>query len=507
MSPMAQDAEAAPAADAWAPHRKLQRTLSQIGQALQRDPDSAQLHYLRACALQAVGDDEAARFAHLDALRRDPDHLGALTALGRLTAASRHRSAARMLLERAAARYPLDVASRVSLGTLLYEAGEAEAARAAFAEALRIAPDTPEAHAGISFALARLGEDTLAALHRHEAFARRSVIELPYRGSEAPVDVLMLASARGANAPIERFLDDREFRTRIVVAEFHDARSPLPAHHVMVNAIGDVDADPRALRAAERLIAQSSAPVINAPSRIAPTGRCENWRRLGQLPGVVTPLAHALPRAILASGRAPAALRAIGLEFPLLLRTPGYHTGEHFVLVPDAGSLGEAVAALPGTELIAMQFVDARDAHGKTRKFRAMMIDGVLYPLHLATSRHWKVHYFTADMKDDVAHRAADAAFLADMAGMLGAGAMSALRRIQECLGLDYGGIDFTLAANGEVVVFEANASMVVYQPDADPRWNYRRAAVARVQSAVRRMLLDRAAGAAGVPARRATRA
>jgi hypothetical protein len=27
-----------------------------------------------------------------------------------------------------------------------------------------------------------------------------------------------------------------------------------------------------------------------------------------------------------------------------------------------------------------------------------MIIDGEIYPLHLAVSRHWKVHYFTADL-------------------------------------------------------------------------------------------------------------
>ena len=29
-------------------------------------------------------------------------------------------------------------------------------------------------------------------------------------------------------------------------------------------------------------------------------------------------------------------------------------------------------------------------------KYRVMFIDGVCHPLHLAISRDWKVHYFTA---------------------------------------------------------------------------------------------------------------
>ena len=41
-----------------------------------------------------------------------------------------------------------------------------------------------------------------------------------------------------------------------------------------------------------------------------------------------------------------------------------------------------------------------------------MMIDGRLYPLHLAVSRRWKIHFFSADMSDSAEHRAEDRAFL-----------------------------------------------------------------------------------------------
>jgi hypothetical protein len=72
---------------------------------------------------------------------------------------------------------------------------------------------------------------------------------------------------------------------------------------------------------------------------------------------------------------------------------------------------------------------------------------------------------------------------------------MDALRRIQTRLGLDYAGIDFALSADRQVVVFEANATMVVPPPAPDPRWDYRRTAVQRIDAAVRRMLLARASG------------
>ncbi len=109
-------------------------------------------------------------------------------------------------------------------------------------------------------------------------------------------------------------------------------------------------------------------------------------------------------------------------------------------------------------------------ADGLARKYRVMMIDGQLYPLHLAISNHWKIHYFTADMADRPEHRAEDAAFLENMPAVLGPRATAALAEIQSRLGLDYAGIDFGLNASGEILLFEANATMVVHPPEPDEK-------------------------------------
>ena len=91
-----------------------------------------------------------------------------------------------------------------------------------------------------------------------------------------------------------------------------------------------------------------------------------------------------------------------------------------------------------------------------------MMIGGQIYPLHLAISRNWKVHYFTSDMADKPDHRAEEARFLEDMPAVLGETAMTALEHIRDALGLDYAGVDFGLAPNGDLLLFEANATMVI---------------------------------------------
>lgn len=80
------------------------------------------------------------------------------------------------------------------------------------------------------------------------------------------------------------------------------------------------------------------------------------------------------------------------------------------------------------------------------------------------------------------------------MPGVLGPTVMTTLGSIANALGLDYAGIDFALSADGRVVVFETNATMVVVRPEEDERWVYRQTPVQRVMDAVRKMLIDRAA-------------
>ena len=146
------------------------------------------------------------------------------------------------------------------------------------------------------------------------------------------------------------------------------------------------------------------------------TGRVGNARRLRGGPGVRTPRMALLPRAMLAG---TAAVTGLGIRFPLLLRAPGFHTGQHFVQVEQPDGLAEAVATLPGELLLAIEVLPARGADGMARKYRVMIVGGRLYPLHLAISPDWKVHYFTAVMAGSAAFRAEEERFLADMARAL----------------------------------------------------------------------------------------
>jgi hypothetical protein len=310
------------------------------------------------------------------------------------------------------------------------------------------------------------------------------------------VSVLLVLSAVGSNVPIDHLVDDRVFQTWTLTPEFFDPNTELPPHDVVLNVVGNADSHRPELDVVATILSRTSARVLNPPQSVRDTGRAANARRLGRIPGVVTPRTEEWDRELLAARDAPDVLARAGFTWPLLVRSPGFHMGQHFVKLDGPEDLSSAVAVLPGDRLLVIQFLDVRSADGKVRKYRTMIVDGCLYPLHLAVSANWKVHYFSADMAGNAEHRTEDDAFLQDMPGMLGRRAMHALERVRDLLGLDYGGIDFALDGNGNVILFEANATMVVPSPDQGTQWLYRAAPVQRVQDAVHRMIL-KAAGRA----------
>jgi hypothetical protein len=307
--------------------------------------------------------------------------------------------------------------------------------------------------------------------------------------------LLILSSAFGGNIPIKHLLDNRKFETTVILTEYFEAATPLPAHSLVVNLIGDADLCQTGLEIAENLLINNHAPVINPPTLVRATGRLENSLRLAGLPNVTTPRISLQSRSMLMMDQAEALLSAQGFDFPLLLRSPGFHTGLHFVRVETFRDLAETASSLPGDELLVMQLLDARNQFGDYHKFRVMFVDGVLYPLHLAISKQWKVHYFSADMDIQSEHRDLEAAFLNNMLTVLGEKAITALSSIRQTLGLDYGGIDFALDRDDGILLFEANATMALHRPDDKQKWAYRQNAAERIIAAVQTMLLKRASG------------
>jgi Flp pilus assembly protein TadD len=466
--------------------------LGTLDRVLAHDRDDFSARAERAGLLREQGRFEEAKQDYLELLRRKPNDFAALNDFAMLVLNAGYSEAALSLFGEAVRLHPDNSNGRVNLGNLLFLRGEQAAARAQFEAALRIDPDHIHAHRGMGNLLAALGDFAGAKAHRDKGFAGNAVTVAPYRGEGAPISVLLLVSALGGNIPTRALIDDHTFETTIVVAEYADLNAVLPPHDLVFNTIGDADLCCDGLQAALSIAAKTQRPVINHPAHVLKTGRAANVARLRGLSNVVVPRMARLQKQVLIAPDAATTVADSGFAFPLLVRAPGFHTGYHFAHVDAAGQLAAAVKDFPGDDVWLIERLDARDDAGMFRKYRAMFVDGALYPLHLAISHDWKVHYFTADMASSPDNRVKDEAFLADMMGAIGPRAVAGLERICAALDLDYGGIDFAVNRQDDILFFEANATMVVYPPVLDPKWAYRRPAVEAVLTAVRAMLIGR---------------
>ena len=476
-----------------APCHTRQARVAELDRLLEREPDAFEARCERAGLLRELGAFEEAKRDYLELIRRKPGDFGVLNDFGTLVLNAGYGSAARSLFEEAVRRHPDKPMGRVNLANLLLMMEEYDLARAHFEAALRADPGHIHAHRGLGNLLADAGDAEGARRHRDLGFRNDFLTALPYRGTGVPVRVLLLISAMGGNTPTASLLDDNVFATTVLVADYYDAKVQLPPHDIVFNGIGDADICGDSLAAATVILAHTSRPVINHPSAVARTGRLANVERLRGLPNLLVPRIVRVPRAHLTDAGAVEMAASNGLTFPLLARVPGFHTGRNFVRVETAEQLAAAAEKFPGDEAWLIEQLDARDGEGTFRKLRVMIVDRKLYPLHLAISRDWKVHYYTADMAQSADNRAKEAPFLRDMAGFVGARGMAALQRVAETLELDYGGIDCAANAQGDILFFEANATMVMVPLAADEKWNYRRPAFDNVFAAIRAMLVRHA--------------
>lgn len=464
-----------------------ERDLAAIDRRLEQTPDAVEVLFERACCLEDLGQSEGAAAAYVAVLQHDSRHLGTLSNLGTMLLHRGEALKAQTFFIHALTHHPLQLITHVNLGAALYEQGEVASAIAQYRAALAVDAHFFAAHQALAILYEATGNAAQSEHHWQAAFENGAASKLPYTGPTPPqLRLLVVVSGRGGDVVAHRFLDDNAMETTMVMADGFRNGTTLPPHDVVFNGIGDADRCKTPLERTRALLRGSPARVINDPDRVLATGRDGIGARFGSIAGVSVPRTKRVARGELTTAN----LARQGWTFPLLVRVPGYQAGRYFECVNEPEGLAEALTRLPGKELLLIAFLDARSTDGCARKYRVLFIDGRLYPVHLAISTEWKVHYFSSDMAARADHRDEERRFLSDMAETLGAPVVAALEAIGRALGLDYGGVDFGIDAAGNVIVFEANATMAVYPPPSGAQWAYRQPAYEAVVAAVRALIL-----------------
>lgn len=450
---------------------------------LRADPDDLVARMTRAAALNALCrfSEAASDLAVVVAAR--PGRAGLLIGLGTAQAEAGNARDAIATLTAAIAADPASADAAAALGAVCARTGNTAAAITACRYALSLDPGQIAAHQNLA---ALLPPDDPATLrHRDAAYRLRPIITIP--GPPAAPVILVLTCAAAANIPLDHLLPRRHATQIRWFIDYAAPNQIPPPHDCILNAIGDPDLMPPLAPSVRHLLDTTDRPVLNHPDRIGLTGRANLPALLAGIPDIVVPpVSRVARKAEGEDGQGEGGWRR-GHRLPVIVRPAGSHGGTDLVLAETEPAADRAIGRAPYSYVT--DFIDYRSPADRFyRKYRAIFVDRIAYPYHLAIAPHWLVLYWTAGMEHDAARRAAEAAFLTDPTGALGPRAMACLGEIAARLDLDYGGIDFSILPDGRLLVFEVNATMLVH-PETDPLFAYKNPAVIAIQSAVERML------------------
>jgi tetratricopeptide (TPR) repeat protein len=426
---------------------------------------------------------------YLQAIKLDPSHWTARTNLAQALMATGQMVVAKAVLNELAEERPNDAPVQHQLGKASFELNEVDAALEHFNQAVALNPRDAESRYWIGGIRQQQG-DAAAAQAAYAAAAQIQPL-IRKRAIKSPADfrVLALYAPFGGNTPTEYLFKDVSYDTD-TLALFDSGKpdmSALGSFDLVVNLISDADQSEAVLPLAASLAAQAGKPVINDPAKISRTTRDAITELLSEIPGCRIPDILRLP----ADKDIAAAVREAELlfSFPLLVRPAGTHGGDDFEKCADGTALAEFLGPRHGDHYL-IQYIDYASADGHFRKYRFIFVGEKVMPYHLCIGNDWKVHHVSTDMANQPWMQQEEAAFLANP-GAVSQAHYQTLNAIRERIGLDYFGIDCALDREGNLVVFEVNASMLVHARNED--FPYKDAYVRAIKDAFDAMLHERA--------------
>lgn len=255
----------------------------------------------------------------------------------------------------------------------------------------------------------------------------------------------------------------------------------------IVNLITEPEQSSRTLDNVRKVLRGLPGRVINPPDAVLRSTRDLVARRLAGIPGLIVPRAVRLPggKPALAAG----ILEKAEVRPPIILREAGTHGGK---IVGCFDTIDGAVAAMEASrEHLATQFVDFRSSDGLYRKYRVFFIGRRRILRHMLVSDQWNVH--ASDRSRFMAPRpelvAEERALFEREGDPFPAQVGQVLDAVRQKMVLDFFGMDFGVTAAGEVVLFEANATMSFFPFSPDPQFDYAHRAFAPAQAAFRELL------------------
>ena len=364
-----------------------------------------------------------------------------------------------------------------------------------------------EVHAGASanslmdlaIVLQIRGNRDLGLRSQSEAIAHQQVYTQPTTHAAITLRVCAVLSAGDfmANTPIEILLEDSDVLLHLVyVTEDRPlpAAEELPKHDVLFVAIAQSDQNMALLQAVNAAIACWPCPVLNLPERIALLSRNQASVSLQDSPGISMPNTARIDRLVLEK----IADQTLALEqcldsgvYPIIVRPVDSHAGHGLDKIDDALALEQYLQTHANSEFYISRFIDYRGQDGLFRKYRIVLIEGRPFICHLAISENWMIHYLNAGMAESAEKRAEEATVMATFDTDFATRHAQAFSVINECMGLNYLGIDCGETADGQLLIFEVDSCMMVHALDSVELFAYKQVPMNKLFNAFRDMLLN----------------
>lgn len=245
----------------------------------------------------------------------------------------------------------------------------------------------------------------------------------------------------------------------------------ISAYQCVLNLVTDPDQHPRTLAELKKLLRGFRGRVINPPEAVLQSTRDQVALRLAGTPGLRVPKVIRLRR-----NKTEGALEAIqraGAQYPLILRQAGTHTGRIVGVFDRPEALATALTS--EGDHIATEFLGLQGADGLYRKYRVYFFGKRVVYRNMYVSDQWNVH-----SKDHVRCLAERphlqrelVAKFAQPEGAFSPAVLEMFGEVRARMPLDFFGMDFGFAPDGEAVLFEANATMSFFPSWADMQFRF----------------------------------
>jgi tetratricopeptide (TPR) repeat protein len=484
--------------------RRFEEAAAHCQCAIDIDPGSPIAHNNLGNALGEIGRPIEAEASYRRSLALKPDYLDALVNLGSALVNQGHWAQARSCYRQAVQIHPNSGSAHNALGRLLSRLTEDDdEAERSLERAIALKAFDTNTYVELGNILMRKRQVPAALGMFRNAQSMQPLITWRANQEKAEFSAVFLDTPMGGSTPVN-YLAGRACYDR----HFHAVIPDTPANlellrtkaDVVFNMICNADDGEDTLLQALALVNCLDRPTINHPRLIMNTNRESMARRLADIPYCI------IPKTIRAAGSimVDAALNEAfeGFRLPFLVRVAGKHGGDDFDKFNSWPDVAHFVSENIGTNYYLIEYIDYRSYDDFFRKYRVIFVDGEILPYHLAIHDDWKVHHYRTDMANHAWMREEEESFLENIGGVFNTAQQDALRAIASATELDYGGIDCGIDRDGQIVVFEANAAMLVHDEKSGD-FTYKNRYVARIKRAFDAMLARRWISAEQDPVRR----